>query len=189
LFQEGSPHRKRTLVHARVAYRIPIVRAAVDFLDPWRRRLGQPLVPDESLQIPLAAWIGWATNLTGKASESRTLRESVSNTVTHLAACGCLQVKGIRPRIARVQRAEPDRLAAAWLIAYELRATGQSEASESSIVRDSFAARLFCLPDQTVIGVLEAGVTAGLLSRSYLMGVPRYHPLPETDVTVPNTDA
>lgn len=179
LFQAGTPHRRRTLVLGRVAWGIPLVRQAVDFLEPWRRRLGEPLLPEDSLVIPPSAWSEWIRSVTAKDPTTETVRRSLGNTISHLGACGSLALQGIRPRTTRIQRAEPDPLAIAWLLANELRQTARSEASELELVRNSFAARLFCMSELAVAAALEEGVHAGLLSRSYLLGIPRYHPQPE----------
>lgn len=173
LFRGGSPHRRKGLLWGRLLARRPLVEPALHALIvPALAASDVPLAPLDSDRIDAAAWDTWLRSILRPGIPPEALRKTRTTLQGGLAAVGVLQIEGNAIRITRVTHAEPDPLAWAWTLADEL-ARGGGETDEARALRDSFAARLFGTRREYGMACLEAGISAGLLRRSYLAGIPR----------------
>jgi hypothetical protein len=173
LLREGSPHRRHTLLWARLLARRPLVGPALDALVlPALARAAAPLAPDDADLIPAAAWDAWLRGVLHPEIPPESFKKTRSTLQAALAEVGVLRFDGGRARHTRVRPAEPDAVGWAWALAAEL--SGPTvEISDAQALRASFPARLFGTRVEYAAACIEAGVSAGLLRRSYLAGSPR----------------
>jgi hypothetical protein len=173
LLQAGSPHRRRTLLWARLLARRPLAAPVMDALVlPALARADAPLAPDEADLIPAPAWDAWLRAVLHPEVPPESFKKTRSTLQAALTEIGVLAFSGGRARLTHARHAEPDMLGWAWALAAELRGT-VGEISDSQAIRVSFPARLFATRPEYAAACVEAGVAAGLLRRSYLAGSPR----------------
>jgi hypothetical protein len=178
LFRDGSAHRRRGLLYGRLWRNRPLVLRALDELvHPALERADRPLAPHD---VDLLAKGVWDTFLRAVLRPDVPHAAFVKTRNTLQAALrdvGVAEITGHRERAVRVLRGRPDPLAFAWVLGCEIVERG--EHSESWAVRESYAARLFAPRPDYAATCVDAGVTAGLVSRGHLLGQARLRPGPE----------
>lgn len=178
LFQDGSPHRRATLLHGRYLWHQPMLRPALEeLIHPALERMDRPLAPDDADLVPAAAWDLALRRWLRPGIPGEALAKTRSTLQRALASVGVLEVTGNNARTTRVRHGRPDPAGFAWLLAWELLAQGLTEVDEPWAVTSSFAARLFAPGPGYAATCVRAGVDAGLLRRGHLMGRARLHPV------------
>jgi hypothetical protein len=166
LFHEGDARRRKCLMYGRLLAGRPLVRPALDLLvTPRLARLDVPKPPADADRIPPEAWDIWLRQALRPGIPDEAFKKTRSTLQTALENAGVVTVIGHPHRTVRVHHSEPDPLAYAWVVAAELRAAGH-DADETWATRDAFAARLFGARAAYAATCLQAGVEAGLLTRS-----------------------
>lgn len=178
LLQEGSPHRRRGLLFGKLWRRRPLVTRALDELvHPALERSDRPLAPHDADIIEGSAWDGFLRRTLRPDIPREAFVKTRSTLQGALRDVGVIESSGNHARVIRVVRSRPDPLAFAWVLAQDLLLLG--EESETWATRSSFAARLFAPRPDYASTCVDAGVSAGLLRRSYLMGHSRLHVGPQ----------
>jgi hypothetical protein len=173
LLREGSPHRRHTLLWVRLLARRPLIGPALDALVlPALARVAAPLAPDDADLIPAAAWDQWLRSVLHPEIPPESFKKTRSTLQAALAEVGVLRFCDGRARQTRARHAEPDAVGWAWALAAEL-AGPTVEISDAQALRSAFPARLFATRAEYAAACVEAGLSAGLLRRSYLAGSPR----------------
>lgn len=178
LLQEGSPHRRLGLLYGRLWRNRPLVLRALDeLIHPLLARSHRPLAPHDSDALNADDWDAFLRSCLRPDVPSEAFAKTRSTLQGALRVVGVLEITGNRGREFRVKRGRPDPLAFAWTVAREL--SDRGDASESWGLRDSFAARLFAPRLDYASACVDAGVTAGLLRRTHLLGQAQLHVGPE----------
>lgn len=173
----GSPHRRSTLLRARLhARRAWVTRALDELVAPALAAAEAPLAPTAAAAIPAAAWAAFVDRHVAPPTPPSARQKTRSTLQTTLARLGVVTLDTARDRGAVAHRAEPEALAFGWLLLDELRATGRAEAPASWAGTDSLAARLFLPRPDWAARCVDAAVSAGLLREGYLAGASRLHP-------------
>lgn len=173
LVRAGSPHRRRGLLYGRLLARRPLVAPALAALvTPTLARADAPLAANDADVIPGRDWDAWLYSVLRPGIPDEAFKKTRSTLQTALAEAGVLNITGATVRTLRVRHGEPDGVAWSWLLASEL-ASSSPETSDTQAVRDSFAARLFGTRPEYGASCIEAGISEGVLRRSYLAGSPR----------------
>lgn len=173
LFRAGSPHRRRGLLYGRVLARRPLVAPALAALvAPALARADAPLAAPDADLIPAREWDDWLYGVLRPGIPPEAFKKTRSTLQTALADAGVLVITGATTRTTRVRHGEPDGVAWAWVLAAEL-ASGTPETTDAEAARDSFAARLFGTRPEYAASCIDAGITEGVLRRSYLAGSAR----------------
>lgn len=180
LFHEGNPLRRRNLLYGRLHAHQPWILRAVDQLVlPRLRSVDEPLAPHDADLVTPDAWDAFlATNLLPKTGIPST-KKTRSIVRQNLANLGILTISNDMSRQTRVRHSEPDPMAFGWLLAFELTSSARSEAPESWAIAESIPARIFATRPAYATYCVEAAVGAGLLTRGFLAGSSRLHPVPE----------
>jgi hypothetical protein len=180
LFRRGSPHERNTLLFGRLAPHRPLVTAAVAALvHPALLRADEPLAAHDAALIPEADWDEFLRAVLPAGTRTEAFKKTRQTVQRFLGDVGVLLVEGNTTRTTRVQHARPAPVAFGWLVAHELRTAGRAEAPLGWAIRDSSAARLFAPETHYAQTCIDAAVTAGVLTRGYLLGDARLHPGPE----------
>jgi hypothetical protein len=178
LFRDGSPHRRLGLLFGRLWQHRPLVRRALEELvHPALERCEKPLAPHDEDRIDASTWDDFFRKCLRPDVPHEAFIKTRSTVQGALKAVGVVQISGNQSRVIRVCRGRPDPLAFAWVLAREL--VDRGEESEGWAIRESFAARLFAPTADYAANCVDAGVSAGLLRRGYLMGLSRLHTGPE----------
>jgi hypothetical protein len=178
LFQEGSPHRRRGLLYGRLWQSRPLVLRALDELvHPALERVDRPLAPHDADLIEGEAWDRFLHACLRPPIRHEAFVKTRSTLQGALRDVGVLEITGNRERTLRVRHGRPDPQAFAWVVGRELLERG--EESETWAAHASFAARLFAPKADYAATCVDAGVSAGLLRRGYLMGQTRLQLGPE----------
>jgi hypothetical protein len=177
LFQDGAPHRRRTLLLGRLLRRRPFVEAALDDLvHPALTEADRPLAPEDADLIPAAAWTSFLHRRLRPGIPDEALRKTRTTLQGALRDVGVLEITGNTTRTTRVRHGRPDPLGFAWLLAWELVDGALSEVDQSWALNRSFAARLFAAEASYAAICIDAGAHEGLLRSGHLMGRPLVHP-------------
>ena len=165
---------QRELVWARYVFGNPLVAAALaEVVAPIAVLLDEPLVATERLQVSTAQWQDWLEHRLKPGASAKSAINTRGNLLTALRRVGIVVQRSPGARTTLIRRATPEPLAAAWLVAHELRRARRVEVPERWASTDSFAVQLF-LPSAAHMQVcIDQGIDAGLLHRSYLAGEPR----------------
>ena len=178
LAKELSVQGRRELVWGRYLHTLPLVHAALsEMLAPKAALLDEPLLPEDALLFPPASWLEWLAGRLKPGASKKSAHNTRGNLVTALRAVGCLVAAPGRLGTTRVSRTHPHPLTFAWLVGHEMARTGRGEVTDVWACSHSFAARLFLCDVAHAQLCLDAGVSAGLLRRSYLAGEARLLPM------------
>jgi hypothetical protein len=173
LLRGGSPHRRRGLLYGRLLARRPLIAPALSALVlPALARVDAPLAASDADIIPGRDWDAWLYGVLRPGIPDEAFKKTRSTLQTALADAGVVSISGSTTRVVRVRHGEPDGAAWAWVLAAEL-ASSTRETSDTEAVRVSFAARLFGTRPEYGASCIEAGISEGVLRRSYLAGTAR----------------
>jgi hypothetical protein len=176
LYQEGTPHRREGLLAGRLAvgrHGPLIVHALNHLIGPALRESEEPLTHPDAGRLEAADWDRFLRSCLRPGLSDEVIRKTRTSLQRVLAEAGCLDIQGNQTRTTFAKRGRPDGGAFSWLIHHQLRKQGMREAFDHWAARDSFAAKLFATAEPYALTCLEAGVTAGLFTRSYLAGEAR----------------
>lgn len=181
LFQAGGPRQRHDLVCGRAYLLNPwLVPAAQTLVLPRLAEAEQPLArrgADRLAPRQVADFVH-ARGAPGLSPSTRA--RTASAVLGALVDLGAV-VRGATSRDdCTVRRATPDPLAFGWLVAWQLRAAGRTEATDDWAVHHSAAALGFAVAPDHGRYCLETAIRAGLFERSYLAGIPRVR-LPAAD--------
>lgn len=180
LFQRGSPGERNTLLYGRLALSRPLVLAALDgLIHPALQLADEPLAPRDAEVIVEEAWDDWLRASLPAGTPSEAFKKTRQTLQRFLASAGVLLIEGNTTRTTRVRHARPSPVPFGWLIAHEMRLLRRAEAPLSWAVHESCAARLFAPDPYYAQSAIDQAISAGVLSRGYLMGETRLHPGPE----------
>lgn len=180
LFHAGSPHERNTLLYGRLAFSRPLVAATLDALvHPALLRANEPLADVDAAVISDDAWDSFFRAVLPPGTRREAFKKTRQTVQRFLAEVGVLLLEGNTTRTATAQHARPAPVAFGWLLAHELRARSRAEAPLAWAVRESAAARLFAPEPHYAQTCIDVAVTAGVLTRGYLLGDTRLHPGPE----------
>lgn|GEM_PF-2025188 len=187
LLQEGSSHRRLGLLYGRLWRSRPLVLRALDTLvHPALARVDRPLAPHDADLLDAETWDAFLRSVLRPEVPHEAFVKTRSTLQGALRSVGVLSIATAsaaaplsvtRARVTRARHGRPDPLAFAWVLAREVGERG--EEAEAWAARGSFAARLFATTPEYASTCVDAGVTAGLLRRGYLMGQGRLQVGPE----------
>lgn len=173
LFQGGSPHRRDTLLHGRLAARRPWVERAVDeLIAPALAASQRPLAPHDSDLVPDNAWTDFIARHLRPGTPPEARQKTRTCVIRALRDVGVL-TDGPQ---TRVRRGRPEPVAFAWLVGDELRRDARQEVPRTWASTRSFAARLFGVDPGYAEGCLDAGAAADILLTAQLMAQPLLRP-------------
>jgi hypothetical protein len=180
LFQEGSPGRRRDLLHARMHAERPWTLRAIDELVlPKLAVADEPLAPRDAGVVTPDDWAAFFDRNIIERTPAEAAKKTRTTVQLHLVRLGVLAADTSSDRRVVVQHAEPDELAFAWLLHHELIRDRRTEASEVWALDRSVAARLFATRRTYAARCVDAAVAAGFVHRGYLAGASRLHPSSE----------
>lgn len=169
-FRTGSPHRRRCLLLGRyLARRALVAPALAAVVRPALVRSEVALAPAGSAEITPVEWDRWLRSVLRPGIPSEAYKKTRSTLQSALASAGCVTLEGNRSRTTRATRGDPDAVAWAWTLADEI-GRGGGECDEAWASQHSFAALLFAPRADAAASMIEAGIAAGLLRRSFLAG-------------------
>jgi hypothetical protein len=195
LFQEGSPRRRHDLFHARMHAERPwILRAMDQVILPRLALCDEPLAPRDAAIVSPEEWAAFFDRNLLETTRPESVKKTRTTVLRHLGQLGVLASDSDLDRsgldgafslaregraMTRVQHAEPDPLAFAWLLRQELLRDRRTEAAETWAGDGSVASRVFATRRAYAARCVDAGIAAGFLRRGYLAGAPRLHPVAE----------
>ena len=176
LFHEGSPGRRAALLHGRrLLDNAWIERALTDVVYPQLAEAEEALAPRDADLVPDGRWDAFLDAHLKSGTGLESVRKTRSEVMRNLARLGVIEIRGNTAREAHVRRGQPDGVALAWLLAFELQRANRTEADVRWAVHQSRATRLFATTDAWAERGIDEGARAGLLTRGFLAGQPRLH--------------
>ena len=174
LARSAPPGARLDLLHGRYLFDHPwILRAHAELITPHLAASEAALADRDADLIPHATWAAFVAATAADGTGPTALEKTRSVLLRNLERLGVIRREGPRSEHARVVRGLPAPVAFGWLVAYELRVHGMSEATVRWATRSSRAALLFRPEEPYADRCLDGAITAGLLRRSFIAGEAR----------------
>ena len=176
LFHRLGAQGRRELVWGRYGFGQPVVRAALtEVIAPVAARLGEPLVPEGALAVPMATWFAWLKARQVAGASTKSAINTRGNLTVCLRAAGIVAPATRKALGTELRHGRPVGEAFGWLVGHQMRAEHRFEATETWACRHSFASQFFLPEFAHAALAVDRAVAVGVLRRSYLAGEARLH--------------
>lgn len=171
LLRGGSPRLRKDLFWARYCFTSPWPRlAASEVVRPAIAEATQPLAAPMAGVITTAAWREFVLRRVLAGTAEPSIKKTVAEIGRAFNGLGCLDMSRPRRGCSTAHPGDPDPLAFAWLLRFQLENEQRREATDDWAATQSVAAILFAVDEAHGRTLVEGAPSTGLFERSFLMG-------------------